>query len=501
MPHPHPLLSPPHRLPDPYVEGRPDYTELWRFAWELAAGKVRESHGIRHLDTAWDPARNYQWVWDLTFVGLFARYAPDLLPALGAYDGFYRLQRADGYIAMCYDFDTGAEPWAAGDPPERINPPLFAWGEWEYYRTTGDASRLARVVDPIERLMDWIDAHRRAVFGRSRRFLLENHPDQAEPGEVRLYWFKDGGSAGMDDSPRTPRHPTAGSSFAWIDLCAQMALSFRCLARIRGVLGDTARAAHWTARADALTDLINREMWCERTRFYHDKSAPDNFVAHKTAASFWPILAGVCTGDRLAALIEHLLDPREFNRPVPIPTLSADDPNYNGDGLYMRGGVWASTNYMIIRGLMQAGAGQLAHELARRYLDALCETYARFEPHTLWECYSPERPAPGITAYTRQRVKPHFVGWSGIGPTAMLIENVLGLDWDAPARRLTWDVRLLERHGIRRFRLAENQWADLDCPKRAHADQRPAIAVHSTAGFNLVIRWAGREEARAIPAP
>ena len=70
----------------------------------------------------------------------------------GSYDIFYQLQRDDGYISMTYDFDTGKEPY-----PDRINPPLFAWGEWEYYRSTGDASRFTHAVPHIEKLMDWID--------------------------------------------------------------------------------------------------------------------------------------------------------------------------------------------------------------------------------------------------------------------------------------------------------------------------------------------------------
>ncbi len=32
--------------------------------------------------------------------------------------------------------------------------------------------------------------------------------------------------------------------------------------------------------------LINTELWCERTQFYHDRTLPQNFVAHKTAAGF-----------------------------------------------------------------------------------------------------------------------------------------------------------------------------------------------------------------------
>jgi hypothetical protein len=483
------------RFPQPFVTGRPEYAQLYRFAWEQALRNIRETNGVVHMDTAWDPARNYQWVWDLSFVGLFCRYASPSVPALAAFDQFYAFQREDGYIAMCYDFDTGTDVW-----PERINPPLFAWVEWEYYRTTGDASRLLRVVDPIERLMDWIDRNRRVAVGQYRKFVICMDPDIEDPPEAMLYWFNDGGASGMDDTPRMPRFPEAGRFFAWVDLSAQMALSFRSLSSIHKALGNAARAAEWNRRATELSALINQELWCERTRFFHDLSLPANFVGHKTVASFWTILAGVCDESRLSAMVDHLLDPREFNRPVPVPSLSADDCNYTEGGVYWRGGVWASTNYMITRGLMRSGQGQVAHDLAVRYLDVLWDTYQKIEPHTLWESYAPEKPEPGLAAYTLIRVKPHFVGWTGIGPIAMLIENVLGLDWDAPSGKMVWDVRLTAEHGIRQFRVAPGCCADLICHQRSAPDQPVRIEASSESAFDLEVRCGGRILHAAIPA-
>jgi glycogen debranching enzyme len=469
----------PSRLPVPFVARHPEWTDLCGFAWRLAATHIRRSRGRLHMDAAWDPARNYQWVWDTCFMALYCRYGAGQFPGVQSLDNFYELQRRDGYIGMTYDMTTGREPW-----PNRINPPLFAWVEWEYYRTTGDVSRLKRVLPPIERLMAWIDRNR---LGEPRRCLA---PDgRLSTKTYRLYHFEDCGSSGMDDSPRTPRRPDAGRFFDWIDLSSQMALSFAMLSRLHAAAGQTTRARHWSRRAAELGRTINRELWCERTRFYHDRQTPRNFVASKTAAGFWPILAGICPESRLDALVAHLEDPREFNRPTPVPTLSADDPNYSPEGVYWLGGVWAPTNYMIARGLMLAGRGDAAHTLARRYLDALARTFKKVRPHTLWECYAPEADQPGLAAYTHHRVKPHFVGWTGIGPIAMLIENVIGVDVNAPERTVTWDLRLAEAHGIRRLPLPDGS-ADLSCAAR-HSPREPAhVCAETTTPFTLVLRRA-----------
>ncbi len=472
-------------LPRPLLATHPEWVELYDFAWSLAGKSLRQSAKRRYMDIGFGLDMNLEWVWDTCFVALYARYGGDGFPGINGLDNFYDLQRDDGYIGMTYNMDTGEERF-----PDRINPPLFAWTEWEYYRTTGDDSRLARVAPRIERHMNWIDANRRNEphFRRAVLRRPTGDGDLASLPSYRLYFFKDCGSSGMDDAPRTPRRIGAGQYFDWIDLSAQMALSFACLARIRDHLGDRDQAEAWRRRAERLGALINSELWCDKTAFYHDRQIPTNFVAHKTVAGFWPILAGICPPERLQALVGHLEDKTAFNRPTPVPSLSADDINYDPDGRYWNGGVWAPTNYMVMRGLMLHGKGDVAHVIARKYIEALAATYRAVDPPTLWECYSPETNRPGIRAHSMQSVRPDFVGWSAIGPTAMLIENILGIDLDMSLRTLTWDIRLTEEHGISNLPLGSKGRIELACAHR-DTEQDPAkVMVRSTADIAVVLR-------------
>lgn len=482
-------------LPQPILADHPEWVDLHHFAWRIAARNVRFSRGRFHLDAAWDASRNYQWVWDTCFMVLYCRYANGQFPGMQSLDNFYEMQREDGYIGMTYDMTTGEEPW-----PDRINPPLFAWVEWEHFRATGDASRFAHAIPHIERFMAWIDANRRTRPHRRTNTLLDEHESLDGSGDAyQLYYFEDCGSSGMDDSPRTPRLAEAGQFFDWIDLSSQMALSFRMLANMHGVLRNREKSAYWSERAEELGKLINEELWCERTHFYHDRTLPKNFVASKTAAGFWPILAGICSPDRLDALVDHLRDEREFNRPTPVPTLSADDPNYSEDGTYWLGGVWAPTNYMIIRGLMLAGRGDVAHEIAIHYLTALAHTYANIEPHTLWECYCPEADKPGLTPYTKNFVKPDFVGWTGSGPISMLIENIIGLDLNVPEQTVTWDIRLTEEHGVRQLAVGTEK-ADFLCRERKDPSATACVEIRSDVALTVCLRCHGRESLQQVPA-
>ena len=477
-------------LPRPFLESRPDLLELYDFSWRKAAENIRECKGQPYMDCAWDSSRNYQWVWDTCFMTLYARYGNGEYPGISSLDNFYRFQREDGFIAMTYDLNNGMPVYG-----ERINPPLFAWCEWEYYLTTGDCSRFATVLPKLELLMNWIDANRRGAV-RCMRYNpveltspvpLDKVKTDAHFDSYQFYYFLDCGSSGMDDSPRTPRDPEAGKFYDWIDLSSQMALSFCCLAEMYQVLDNSERQAYWNKRAGELATAINRELWSDRSRFYHDRMPNVNFVSCKTAAGFWPILAKVADAEKLEALVEHLRDENSFNRPIPVPSLAADDINYCEHGTYWIGGVWAPTNYMITRGLQLAGKGDVAHEIALKYLNGLARTFKEVEPHTLWECYSAEKALPGLNANARRPAKPDFVGWSGIGPIAMLIENVLGIEVNAPAKQITWQIRLQESHGIENLKVGDatvNLFCDFSrqnagVPEIKVASDKPDISVEA----------------------
>lgn len=479
-------------LPVPVLDCKPEWLALYDFAWKTAARNIRHSRGRDHMDAAWDPARNFQWVWDTCFMTLYCRYGNGQYPGIQSLDNFYDLQREDGYISMTYDMTTGVEPWT-----DRINPPLFAWAEWEYARTTGDLSRLPRVVPHIEKLMGWIDRNRKTVPHRRARAVDNEEAIRGESADTfQLYYFEDGGSSGMDDAPRSPRVKEAGQYMDWIDLSAQMVLSFRMLVRLHSLMGQPAAAEAWETRAVETGKLVNEELWCARTRFYHDRTIPRNFIASKTVAGFWPVLAGLCTGERLDAMVAHLLNPDEFNRAVPVPSLSADDCNYDARGTYWIGGVWAPTNYMVIRGMAAAGREEVAHTVAAKYLDGLARTYREFEPHTLWEANAPDFFKPGLKPYGDHHVKPDFVGWSGIGPIAVLIENILGLDLDAVNRRIGWTIRLPGRQGLRNLVFGGHR-ADLMCEP---AGSGMRITVRTGAPLRLDVRRGGTARTFACPA-
>lgn len=412
-------------LPKPYVEGHPEWTDLYYRAWELAFQNVEyiDQPGWKPQMTCM-PGVNTIWQWDSCLMTFITNYANGTISALNNLDNLYRLRReSDGYMSMAYRINTELPAW-----PGRINPPLMAWAEWESYQISGNADRLKEILPALEGNYQFIENNRRRNTG--------------------LYWFEDSGSSGMDNAPRGPYACDAldGAGICHVDLGCQQALSAKCMAEMFAVLGDEEKAGFYRSEQKRINDLINRYHWSEKAGFYFDFFGRSNadtkvkFINSKTAAAFWTILCGAAEGERLERMLKHMFDPNEFYTKIPFATLSADDPNYDPNGGYWLGGVWAPTNYAAIRGMKEMGRSTLAREAAVRYLEAICKVandpaYGK----TIWECYSPTAYRPA-TAEGGEIVRADFVGWSGLAPIAMLIEHIMGLSFDAKENTVTFEM-------------------------------------------------------------
>ena len=397
-------------IPSPIVPDR-GLANLHRRAWELAWEHVRSPQpGSGFVADYIDPAFNSNlFQWDMCFITQFAKYAHRVFPTPGMLSNMYAKQQPDGFIPR--EIQPNGEPFKFGDS---LAPPLYAWAEWDSYRLSGDRMRLAEVLPPLARFHRWIAANRRSPDG--------------------LFWYEDALGSGMDDQPRSGK--------GWVDLSCQMALDARCLSLISEELGQRDSAEAFAAEHAQIAEATNRLLWDDDRRWYDDLGRND----FKTIAGFWALLSGVAPGDRAAALIEHLIDPREFWCPTPVPTISADSAIFNApDGGYWRGAVWPPTNYMIVRSLLQLGRPGLAKTLALEHLRSMVAQLRG--QGTLFEHCSPERDWGGGV--------PDMVGWAGVGPIAMLIEAVLGMTADAPTNTLSWRPLLSARHGIKNLTFGE----------------------------------------------
>ena len=459
-----------HLLPSPIWQGHDDAISCYNFAWRTAFGNIKKANAdskfvSNYIDTAFN---GYLFMWDSSFIVMFGKYGARAFNFQKTLDNFYSHQHKDGFISreLC-EFEPG-ERFARHDLSS-TGPNILGWSEWEYYCQTGDAQRLEMIFDPLLAYHLWLKEHRTWRDG--------------------TYWST-GWGCGMDNQPRLEKGYHVCFShghMVWVDACIQQTLSAKILLQIADIIGrsDDENLSTLKEEIKSLTAIINDKLWHDEDAFYYDLWKTGELNKVKSAGAYWALLADVIPKERLDKFVAHLNNPNEFNRPCRVPTLSADHPDYKGDGEYWRGGVWAPTNYMILKGLEKNGYENLAYDIAKNCLDNVISVFK--SDQTLYENYAPEKASKGNPA------KNDFVGWSGLFPISIMFEYVFGIRPQAKQRKIVWNVRLLEKHGVKNYPL-DGLSVDLICEERATENDEPIITAICDKPIEIEIRYANKRK-------
>jgi glycogen debranching enzyme len=456
-------------LPQPVWPGHEAELACYQKAWELAfrhLGAPTKENGFvsNYIDTMLNKCI---FMWDSCFMLMFGRYGIRAFNFQQTLDNFYAKQHPDGFISREIDEINGTDRFPRFDPVS-TGPNIMPWAEWEYFLNFGDEDRLRRVFPPLLAYYQWTRAYR-------------TWPDGG-------YWSS-GWGCGMDNQPRMEKgyHPCfSHGNMVWLDACMQQMMSAELLCKMAQVIGREEEVEDLKSEAAFLKGYLNEKLWNEEDAFYYDlwRGGRQNKV--KSLGAYWALMADVVPKGGIERFVGHLTNEKEFWRPHPLPTLSADNPEYKPTGGYWLGGVWAPTNYMVLTGLRKHGYDRLAHEIAVRHLSQVTQVF--LEKGTIWENYAPEFPAPGDYA------KPDFVGWSGLVPIAVLFEHVFGIRPEVPENTIVWDVRLLEEHGIERYPFGKDGLFTLHCAKRESAAQRPKVTCTGNRPVKVRLIWEGGSE-------
>lgn len=457
-------------LPQPIWEGHSDVIDCYYKAWEIAFSNLRqpkENTGFvsPFIDTAFNGCT---FMWDSAFMLMFGKYADRAFHFQGTLDNFYAHQHRDGFICREIEEDTGREHFTRHDP-SATGPEVLSWCEWEYYENFGDKQRLERVFAPLMAYHRWMKDH-------------HTWPDGS--------YFSSGWGCGMDNTPRLqPCYDQRKSHghMVWVDVCMQALLDCKSLAKMAKVLEREEFLPELEAEAAFLERYINEKLWDEETGFYYDLWRDGSYNMARHIGAFWGLVADCVPKERAAKMVALLEDEEEFKTPHRIPTLTQNHPGFVPDGRYWRGGVWASTNYMALTSLAQYGYNALAHEIAKEHLQAVVDIYKKED--TLFECYAPTGDGPSTTAKGNP-VRRDFVGWTGLSPISILFEFVFGIRADVPGGKITWNLRLKERHGIVNFPFGKDGLVTLVCEK--WENDTPVITFESNIPVTLEVTWEDR---------
>ena len=464
----------------PLIEmpAQPQWIELYDGAWSLLVNNIKTPTPLTfpddwgntralaypYLDEAFTEESVFQW--DSIFAVHTARYLSHAFDFSGSMSNFYLKQHQSGRICRELSEVTGEDVYfipegyfadvsrfinrqlgrlnilklkeiydllidqfAQNRPSnDSDNPPLFAWAEYEYSHFHQNSARLEQVLRVLELHLAYLESTKATVvtpliYSKKRRH------------SRILFWQTPLGS-GMDN--------TVLYGDAWVDLSSQMYMAYSYSAKLHSklasmnsidpvtVMRHIESADYYQKKASALQQTINDCLWSDEQGFYFNihRNCTQK-VERYTLASYWPMFAGLATQAQADRMVEKLEDPEYFDAPMPFPTLARNDSEFDEAGGYWKGGVWAPTTYMVIRGLMNYGYRAKAVAATTKYLNHLSTSYQKNK--TLYEYYSISG-ARGFDKLNhdpkRQSAKENFVGWSGLGPISLMIELIVGVEVD-----------------------------------------------------------------------
>ncbi|MBR1510772.1 MAG: glycoside hydrolase [Bacteroidales bacterium] len=456
-------------LPAPFWQGHEEEVEMYWHAWKIAIGNIRQpQEGSGFVSPYLDVAYNGNiFMWDDSFMMMFARYGYRFFPFQRTLDNFYAKQHQDGFICREIRAD-GSDCFERYDPVS-TGPNLLPWAELMYYRQFGDMERLHRVFPALVAYAQWWKLNR-------------TWPDGT-------YWSS-GWGTGMDNMPRVKEGYNqifSNGHMSWLDTNLQQYLVNDCLMQIGFYTERWQEIEEMEDEMKFLKAWINTSAWDPDTCFLYDVYADGSRSKVKGISAFWALQTDILDGEKLDALVDHLRDSVEFNRPHRIPSLSADHKKYNPLGRYWQGGIWPGTNYMVLDGLWRKGYRDLCREVADNHFGNVFRIWKN--TGTFWEYYAPESVEPGFMA------RKDFVGWTGLTPIAELIECILGIRSDYSEGTVEWDLRQTEAHGIEHYPFGPEGVIGLKAGDRKSASEKPQITVTTNVPFTLTVYWGDGERA------
>lgn len=457
------------RLPVPMLPEHPEWVEMYWRAWEIAWSNLhRPKPNTAFVADYIDTSQNeHVFMWDSCFMAQFGIYGRRVFNFMGTLDNFYAKQHDNGFICRQINTQNGQDLFYPFDP-NGTGPNILAWAEWRYFRQTGDDSRLAQVFWPLLAFHRWYKAYRTWPGG--------------------MYWAT-GLSSGMNNQPRVPDSMHHHRHWTWVDTNMQTALNCLILGQIATLLQENEFLVELNEERTRLLGLINEKLWNPEMNFYQDMDGNGRFSRVKTIGAYWGLLdKDLVPEKRLIPFLQHLRENWGFKLPHRIPSMSADSEGYNAEsGNFWRGGVWSPTNFMVLKGLRNANQHSLAHEIAINHLQNVWEVYRRTD--TFWDYYAPETAAPGEPAKT------NYVGWTGLTPISILLEDIIGIGVDWPQRRVYWDRRLetSSMYGVSDFPLGLDGSMDL-------FGDNEKVVVTTDVPFTLTIRDETQTLQMAVPA-
>lgn len=311
------------------------------------------------------PSASYQgfygvWSWDSWKQAVALGY---FIPSL-AKDNIrclFDYQDSSGMVPDCVYTDKKENNW------RDTKPPLAAWAVWTFYQRTRDREFLSEMYPKLVSYHRWWYVNR----DNDKNGLCEY--GSTDGTRIAAAW-----ESGMDNAVRfDSARMVPGIGHAWslnqesVDLNAYLYAEKIYLGKIAGMLSDrTAEDVSWTREAADLKKKVEQRFYSTEKGYYYDYHTGLHKLILIDGPEGWiPLWAGIPDSVRAAHVLAVMEDTSRFNTYLPLPTLSANHPDFNPANGYWRGPVWLDQFYYGVEGLRNYGYWKQADRFVRRLFD------------------------------------------------------------------------------------------------------------------------------------
>ncbi len=305
--------------------------------------------------------------------------------------------------------------------------PLFVMLAGAYYKRTADSSCIDRLWPHIVSALEWMRTHG-DIDG-------DGFIEYARHGDTGLV------QQGWKDSHDSVFHADGTLAEGPIGVCEVQGYAYAAwmaAARLASVRGDS-RADEWNSYGERLLARFNEAFWCESLGTY--ALALDRYKRPCQVRTSNPghcLFAGIVPRERADRVCNALMSDKSFAG-WGVRTVAAGEARYNPMS-YHNGSIWPHDNAVIAAGLEQYGFTAPA----TRILNAMFDLSDAVDLHRLPEliCGFERRGDEHPTLYP---VACAPQAWAA-GAVYLLLAASLGLEIDAPARRLSLSRSQLPRN-------------------------------------------------------
>lgn len=169
------------------------------------------------------------------------------------------------------------------------------------------------------------------------------------------------------------------------------ASGWQLLADMAAELGDVETQTYCMSQYKISRDVIISKMYSpvqgHFNTLYVDTDGVEKMSVANTVQNLFPLLLHDLPSEHVESIVRMVQDPRKFNTPFAIPTVSFDDPQFEPTfeaDLMWRGPVWGFTNWFVLEGLALHGQFDAANAVVDKWIKLadMSGIYEQYNPLT-----------------------------------------------------------------------------------------------------------------------